>query len=212
MPIGPGVSGDTPALQTVEEFLNTLDERRFSLHGVQHPGGDAFASPGDLAAWLASHRLIPAGMPAGPGDLATARALREALRDLLTLRVSPDAADQKARTGIAGNAAADSLLRVNSTLDAHLLRVQAGPDGTPVLVPTRHGTPAALAAIAAAVALAQAAGTWKRLKICAAPDCRWVFYDSSRSGAGRWCSMRVCGNRAKTLAYRQRHHDQRSTL
>lgn len=76
--------------------------------------------------------------------------------------------------------------------------------------PASHGIPAALAAISATAALAQAAGTWKRLKICAAPDCRWVFYDTSRSGAGRWCSMRVCGNRAKTRAYRQRRHERRS--
>ncbi len=126
-----------------------------------------------------------------------ARALREALRDLLTLRAAPDAAD--AVTG--------ALPRANQMLNAHLLRVQTDSDGTPVLVPASHGIPAALAAIAATAALAQAAGTWQRLKICAAPDCRWVFYDTSRSGAARWCSMRVCGNRAKTRAYRQRRNE-----
>ena len=202
---GPGVSENPHALQTVEEFLNTLDERRFNLHGLQHTGGDALATPGDLAAWLARHELIPAGTPAGPADLAMARALREALRDLLKLRSSPDGAFKPTWAGAAGDAVPGSLLRANGTLNAHLLRVQAGPDGTPVLVPAGHGIPAALAGISATVALAHAAGTWLRLKTCAAPDCRWVFYDTSRSGASRWCSMRVCGNRAKTRAYRQRH-------
>jgi predicted RNA-binding Zn ribbon-like protein len=200
------LSGDVPALQVVEEFLNTLDERQFSLHGVQHTGGDVFAFPCDLAAWLASHGLIPASTLAEPADLAMARALRKALRDLLMLRATPDAAGQAALAGTAGDTVTGLLLRANGALNAHLLSVQADADGTPVLVPASHGISAALAAISATVALAQAAGTWKRLKICAAPDCRWAFYDTSRSGAGRWCSMRVCGNRAKTRAYRQRHH------
>lgn len=55
------------------------------------------------------------------------------------------------------------------------------------------------------VAHAVATGSWARVKLCAAPDCRWAFYDMSKSGAGRWCSMTVCGNRAKTKAYRTRH-------
>ncbi|WP_245775276.1 CGNR zinc finger domain-containing protein [Nonomuraea wenchangensis] len=30
------------------------------------------------------------------------------------------------------------------------------------------------------------------------PDrCQWAFYDHSRSRTGRWCSMRVCGNRVE---------------
>ncbi len=206
--MAPEISQHAPALKTVEAFLNTLDERRFSLRGVQHAGGDGLASPGDLAAWLSGHGMIAAGMRAGPRDLALARALRQALRDLLKLRAAADANEQAACAGTAPANVAGSLPRANDVLDSHLLRVQAVPDGTPLLVPAGQGVPAALAAIAAAAALAQAAGTWKRLKICAAPDCGWVFYDSSRSGAGRWCSMRVCGNRTKTRTYRQRHSDQ----
>jgi len=53
--------------------------------------------------------------------------------------------------------------------------------------------------------LAAAAGVWPRLKMCGHVDCRWVFYDGSRNGRGRWCAMAACGNRAKTSAYRQRH-------
>ncbi|MFD9698271.1 CGNR zinc finger domain-containing protein [Lentzea sp. NPDC059081] len=43
--------------------------------------------------------------------------------------------------------------------------------------------------------------------MCAAPDCRWAFYDVSRNGRGRWCAMEICGNRQKTRAYRERRHD-----
>ncbi|WP_232323426.1 CGNR zinc finger domain-containing protein [Catenuloplanes japonicus] len=57
------------------------------------------------------------------------------------------------------------------------------------------------------VAHAVATGSWARVKLCAAQDCRWAFYDTSKSGGGRWCAMNVCGNRAKTRAYRRRHTD-----
>ncbi|WFR67367.1 CGNR zinc finger domain-containing protein [Curtobacterium flaccumfaciens] len=31
-----------------------------------------------------------------------------------------------------------------------------------------------------------------------------MFYDSSRGGTRRWCSMQRCGNRAKVRAHRAR--------
>jgi predicted RNA-binding Zn ribbon-like protein len=43
-----------------------------------------------------------------------------------------------------------------------------------------------------------------RLRTCANPDCRWVFYDGTKSGTRRWCTMAVCGNRAKLRRFRQR--------
>jgi predicted RNA-binding Zn ribbon-like protein len=52
----------------------------------------------------------------------------------------------------------------------------------------------------------RAKGEWSRLKTCARESCRWVFFDHSRNRSGRWCSMRVCGNREKTAAYRARKH------
>ena len=48
-------------------------------------------------------------------------------------------------------------------------------------------------------------GTWPRLKICSADTCRYVYYDRSKNGSRRWCSMDVCGNRNKTRAYRDRN-------
>jgi len=37
----------------------------------------------------------------------------------------------------------------------------------------------------------------KRVRVCAAPTCGWLFLDNSRRGNRRWCDMTVCGNRAK---------------
>lgn len=60
------------------------------------------------------------------------------------------------------------------------------------------------ARVAAAVATLAAEGRWERVKICPADDCRWAFYDHSRNRSRQWCSMQVCGNRAKARTHRLR--------
>jgi predicted RNA-binding Zn ribbon-like protein len=45
-------------------------------------------------------------------------------------------------------------------------------------------------------------GSWARLKACR--NCHWSFYDYSPNRSAAWCSMQLCGNRAKTRAYRRR--------
>jgi predicted RNA-binding Zn ribbon-like protein len=49
-----------------------------------------------------------------------------------------------------------------------------------------------------------AAGTWDRLKACRQETCRWAFYDNTKNRSGVWCTMEVCGNRAKARSYRER--------
>ncbi|MFE5922651.1 CGNR zinc finger domain-containing protein [Streptomyces sp. NPDC056468] len=59
-----------------------------------------------------------------------------------------------------------------------------------------------LSRVAVAIAQALGDGTWARLKACEAVDCHWAYYDRSPAGRGRWCSMQVCGARAKMRRYR----------
>ncbi len=47
-------------------------------------------------------------------------------------------------------------------------------------------------------------GDQRRLRECAADDCGWLFYDTSRNQSRRWCSMQSCGNRAKVQQFRER--------
>jgi predicted RNA-binding Zn ribbon-like protein len=42
------------------------------------------------------------------------------------------------------------------------------------------------------------------VKACEGPDCTLLYVDHTRGRARRWCSMAVCGNRAKQAAHRQR--------
>ena len=54
---------------------------------------------------------------------------------------------------------------------------------------------------------AQRGDEWSRLKACADPTCRWIFYDASRNRQGAWCSMATCGNRAKNRDLRARRRE-----
>jgi predicted RNA-binding Zn ribbon-like protein len=168
------------ALHLVEEFLNTVDERTFSRHGESHVAGEQLTSPEALSRWLEAHDLA-AGTEPEPADLIATTTLRTTLR----LALTDDSDTATALTGYPLHLAPDH---------SGGLRITA-----------RSGRPW-LDTIVETVAESAARGDWKRLKLCAAPDCRWAFYDTSRSGRGRWCSMEVCGNRHKTRAYRERRH------
>jgi predicted RNA-binding Zn ribbon-like protein len=47
------------------------------------------------------------------------------------------------------------------------------------------------------------------VKACEGPACTLLFADHTRGHARRWCSMALCGNRAKQAAHRQRIKAQR---
>ncbi|MEV7419353.1 CGNR zinc finger domain-containing protein [Streptomyces sp. NPDC089919] len=121
--------------------------------------------------------------------LAEAAALREPLRAALHLHAGHPAS-------------AERLAELNRLLAAAPLAVAVGDAGTAELRPD----PAAgiTGRVAGAIAEAVAAGTWHRLKACAAEDCQWAYYDRSPAGRGRWCTMSVCGARAKMRTYRSR--------
>jgi predicted RNA-binding Zn ribbon-like protein len=164
-------------LVTVEQFLNTVDERTFSSYGEKHVPSDELTSAEALSAWFEAHGLSTAGL-----DLTAALALRTALREAL----------------IGGTGGAQAFA-------AFPLRLEPDSSGG-LRIAAASGAPG-LDAIVETVAASVAGGGWSRLKLCSAVDCRWAFYDTSRNGGGRWCSMEACGNRNKTRAYRRRHVD-----
>ena len=43
-----------------------------------------------------------------------------------------------------------------------------------------------------------------RIRKCESDACVVHFYDTSKKGARRWCSMNICGNKLKVAAYRKR--------
>ncbi|MCC6224021.1 MAG: CGNR zinc finger domain-containing protein [Thermoleophilia bacterium] len=169
-------------LELVRAFVNTLDVES---------GEDVLAPPGAVAAWLAAHDLLAPGAAAGAAATRRALDVREALRALLV-----------ANNGGVRDAAAAVVLEAAAGRARLALRFR--PDGSAGLEPAAGGVDGALGRLLAAVADAMAAGTWERLKACRAEGCRWAFYDRARNRSRAWCSMAVCGNRAKARAYRAR--------
>ncbi|WP_406317768.1 CGNR zinc finger domain-containing protein [Streptosporangium sp. NBC_01639] len=161
--------------ELVCDFVNTYDVES---------GADTLTSPATLAAWLGRHDLIGPEDTAGNDHLALAVDLREALRVALRHNHDHEPGPPHPFAGLS-------------------LRVILTADG-PALEPVAAGVTGGLARIAAAVMGAQADGMWPRLKVCTESTCQWAFVDSSKNRSRSWCSMRVCGNRTKTRAYRAR--------
>jgi predicted RNA-binding Zn ribbon-like protein len=42
-----------------------------------------------------------------------------------------------------------------------------------------------------------------RVRECDGRGCGWMFLDTSKAGRRRWCSMAICGNRAKARRHRE---------
>jgi predicted RNA-binding Zn ribbon-like protein len=165
--------------------LTILEELANSLNVEKH--SDQLPTPAALGRWLAAHGL--AGRPTAE-DHRLILQLRDDLRS--TLLAHHDGDDAPGAFRSIADLAARFPLHVDLT---------ATP---PVLVADRQGPPQLVAQVIDAVMTAVRDGSWMRMRICPADDCLWAFYDDSRSGNRRWCSMGVCGNRAKLQAFRQR--------
>jgi predicted RNA-binding Zn ribbon-like protein len=46
-----------------------------------------------------------------------------------------------------------------------------------------------------------------KVRECREETCKWLFLDTSRNRARRWCDMSICGNRAKARRYYLRTRD-----
>jgi len=154
-------------------------------------------SPFSLDRWWNRHAGASWPVPAGASDLDAALAVREGLRALL-------ARNNDAETP--GDV--EAIARLDAVAADLPLRVSALGAPRPRLVPVTAGSPAeALADLLGRVAaLGHDTGEWARLKVCRDPQCREAFVDTTRSRTRTWCSMELCGTRAKQRAFAERRH------
>jgi hypothetical protein len=213
-------------LEIVRMFVNTLDIELgtddlsspaalttwLAAHDLLPAAGSQTPDPHGPRSSAASEG--PAAMRgAGPADLRRAIALREALRGVL----HGHGTTAKARSGQGAAHAMDTgdpipapdasggpAAGLRSAAESLPVCLIVSDDGKVAAAPAGLGPTAALASILLIAAEAAVSGTWSRLKACSADDCRWAFYDRSPTRNGCWCSMAVCGARAKSRAYRQR--------
>ena len=171
----------------VHAFLNTLDERTYRVHGQHLKGGDRLDCYASLESWLIEHDLLD-----NPPASVRARARHETLALALEVRSNLREAVRSSEDAPGPVVLKDFPLVPCLGGDGVSLRV--APPSSPGLVAQAHAAVGRLIIMSLQLTVA---GTWKRLKMCPAPDCQWIFYDRSRPGTARWCSPSLCGNRYK---------------
>ncbi len=187
------------SVESTFDFLNTDDlENGFRL--------DRIPTLDSALAWFVERGVIhyegaersraqaAADPRAAARDLARIHRVRSSLRE-----VADSIAEQRApKVG--------ALETVNRALHARqIIELIPAPDG--VSVDHRHvGDPIddALARLADPLVKELTGGHPERIRICDNDTCRWVFYDTSRTGRRRWCDMATCGNQAKAARHRAR--------
>jgi predicted RNA-binding Zn ribbon-like protein len=170
---------------------------------------DWLDSGGGLVAWLAQADLIPASAlraltaRAAPGELDNvaeqARALREwfrgFVREHMGRPLTPEAVRElgplNALLGSDEKFSQIAQRRDSVHLELETMRRWRSPES--LLLP-----------IAEALARCVCDEDFTNIKACEGHVCTLIFADRTRRRARRWCSMAVCGNRAKQAAHRHR--------
>ncbi len=153
-------------------------------------------TPAARRAWLAAHGFLRPRDQLSPRDDARILKLHAILLDLALANAGhpPPPGTREALDAFAAGSP---------------FRIAFSEHGTPALAPARGGADAFVGALLATVYDATRDGTFARLKACPADRCQYVFYDASRNATATWCSMSICGNRAKVRAYQQRRRASR---
>ena len=163
-----------------------------SLH--DHAPGDTDSLPPDTDTvrwWLETNGQIgPESRPRSE-DLRWAMSVREALRAKLAEHMGRPRDDR-------------AIAFLNEAAERAGLRLRYGAPEDPPIHVSAGGVRGAIGELLGAAFLAELDGRWERLRFCGDPTCAAVFYDRSKNRSGRWCSMSVCGNRAKVRAFRAR--------
>ena len=172
----PAVGGPLPGEPLALDLLNT----QYMAGGAPV---DLLATPEGTRAWLDAVGFPEAPAETAGGPLGVAR---QAIRDVLS-----------------GDGEAAAAERLNEVLSHGHLRLSLGPGLTPRRELEATG-PAWRPAVAAAASLLELLDEAPdRIRQCDNHGCVLWFYDTSRNGTRRWCSMAGCGNRAKA----RRHYD-----
>jgi predicted RNA-binding Zn ribbon-like protein len=173
----------------VLDFVNTVEDR------LEERPEDLLRTPADLAEWGAMSGVLAGPPPAlRSAELARALDLRERLTALLDAKVDGRALDPG---DLAALAAAEARAHAAGSLEQ-------GEDG----LLRRRWDPESLASVrhtiaAAACELLSSPGA-DRIGRCAGQGCGWFFLDATKRGNRRWCSMKDCGQVAKSANRRAR--------
>lgn len=189
------------------DFLNSVATPRFVRYDWLETGPDLL--DWFVAAGLASEvELAPFRAPAAASALEEARqetvAFRERLRTFVANASGSELSD----------AAHPMIAEINEVLARGVRFLQIAPatdpdcaTARPLVLADRHALTAPrdlIVRIATAAARLIAEADFRYVRNCEGPRCTLYFLDISKNHKRRWCSMEVCGNRAKAAAHRRR--------
>ena len=161
---------------------------------ADHLGSGAWYDRLDARAWqlwFAGRCGIPAPAPPSPATRRRLDGLRERLRELLTSARRPSRAD---------------LAYLNAILarQARTVTLVTAGGGYELVERSRlEGWPAVMVAVVESYAELLTRGLLPQVRVCANPDCSWLFVDESRGQRRRWCDVAVCGNLMRVRKFRR---------
>jgi predicted RNA-binding Zn ribbon-like protein len=169
-----------------------------------------------LLKWLAQAELVPADAldelkaRAAPGELDEvadqARALREWFRGFVRKHMGRPLTPEALRE----LAPLNRLLERDEAFSRISRRRDGDGDRLELRMMRRWRSPESLLApIGEALARFVCEEDFAAVKACEGHSCTLMFADRTRRRARRWCSMAICGNRAKQAAHRNRLRNRR---
>jgi predicted RNA-binding Zn ribbon-like protein len=180
------------------DFVNTIDPR------LEQPREDFLPTFETLVDWAAfagavapaEAAALAAGAERDPAHAALVHSraieLREALFELLR---PPRRAGRHSA----------ALTVVNEELQRALARAELTPAASRYRLTPRPTTELdrILGPMVQTAAELLTSADIDRVRECDGRGCGWLFLDTSKAGRRRWCSMAICGNRAKARRHRE---------
>jgi predicted RNA-binding Zn ribbon-like protein len=157
---------------------------------------DFFETDEDVLSWLRQAGLETPGItevrPSG-ALLRAAHALRTVIRGMVESRKGGKIPDLSDLNAFLFAAQSHPQLSLTPSRTITMKTVRAADTAEQILAPV---------ALRAAELFSTA--DFRRVRRCGDPTCVHWFYDLTRPGRRRWCSMATCGNRLKVKSYRRR--------
>lgn len=162
-----------------------------------------------LLAWLEQAHLVPADVleamrkRAKPGEIDRVAAQARNLREWFRTFVNEHRAKALKAADLANLEPLNRLLARDEGFGQLVPRKQGKAMVLEFQIARRWRTPESLLLpIGEALARMLAEEDLSDVKACEGAACTLMFADRTRARSRRWCSMDICGNRAKQIAYR----------
>jgi len=166
--------------------------------------GDGYLSWLEQARLVASDVLQDMRARALPGELDKVADLARSLREWFRGFVHQHKGSPLTAEALAELAPLNRLLE-RDEIFSQIARFQTGHGPFEVQMLRRWRNPdALLLPVGEALARLVCTEDFSHVKACEGPTCTLLFADHTRGHARRWCSMAICGNRAKQAAHRNR--------